>query len=236
MTRIAALAALLCALPAPAHDLITAQIAEDRLRSAGKWRALITSPALSAQRAEAHYRLGVMLEELRELLNLDVATHGKVQGLPSNYLIAELDRLGVPLAYAEPKRRFLLNRRHFEEALRLAPRAAFAADAALRLLQGAFYDSFAHDPLDWDLDNRALLAEIALAEDLLARFPAHPAREEIEFIAAILYTRAARSLSDSELAARYTTKARQATGGFAARYPDSLRASAMPVLREALPR
>jgi len=232
MRRMAALAALLCALPAPAHDLITAELAERQLRNAQTWRALSASPAPPQQRAEAHYRIGVMLEELRELLNLDVATHGKVQGLPSNYLIAELERLGVPLAYAEPKRRFLSNRRHFEQALSLAPHAAFAADAGLRLLQGGFYDSFASDPLDWDLDRRALLAEIALAEDLLARFPAHPAREEIEFIAAILYTRAARSSSDRG----YTKKAREATAGFAARYPDSLRASAMPVLREALPR
>lgn len=232
MLRIAALAALLCALPAPAHDLITAELAERQLRNAQQWRSLIASPAPPLQRAEAHYRIGVMLQELRELLNLDVATHGKVQGLPSNYLIAELERLGAPLAYDEPQRRFLSNRRHFEEALRLAPRAAFAADAGLRLLQGGFYDSFASDPLDWDLDSRALLAEIALAEELLARFPAHPAREEIEFIAAILYTRAARSSSDPG----YIEKAREATAVFAARYPDSLRASAMPVLREALPR
>ncbi|MGH8741136.1 MAG: hypothetical protein ACREUN_09510 [Burkholderiales bacterium] len=236
MTRVAALAALLCALPAPAHDLITVEGAEVRLRDAAKWRAVVTSPAPPGQRAEAHYRIGVMLEELRGLLNADVATHGKVQGLPSSYLIAELERLGVPLAYAGPKRRFLSNRGHFEEALRLAPKAGFAADAALRLLQGAFYDSFEHDPLDWNLDRRALLAEIALAEGLLARFPAHAGREEIEFIAAILYTRAARSPGDRELAARYTTKAREATASFAARYPDSLRAAAMPVLQEALPR
>ena len=35
-----------------------------------------------------------MLDEIRELLNRDVATHGKVQGLASNYLVAELAQLG----------------------------------------------------------------------------------------------------------------------------------------------
>lgn len=232
MTRLALLFALLCALPALAHDLITAESAEARLRNAVKWRALATSAAPSLQRAEAHYNMGLMLEEVRELLNLDIAAHGKVQGLPSNYLIAELERVGLPLAYGETKRRFLSNRRHFEQALQLAPRAAFAADASLRLVQGAFYDSFDQDPLEWNLDRRALLAEIELAEGWLASFPADPAREEIEFIAAILYTRAARHLNDGG----YITKARDATASFAARYPDSLRTSAMAVLREALPR
>lgn len=232
MRRIVLLSALLLPLPALPHDLITAKTAEERLQNAAKWRALLTSPIPPAQRAEAHYSIGVMLEEVRELLNLDIAAHGKVQGLPSNYLVAELARLGVPLAYAESNRRFVSNRSHFEQALKLAPKATFAADAGLRLLQGAFYDSFDQDPLEWNLDRRALLAEIELAEGWLARFPDHPAREDIEFIAAILYTRAARSLNDRG----YTTKARAATAAFAARYPDSLRASAMAVLREALPR
>jgi hypothetical protein len=232
MTRIALLIALLYALPVLAHDLITGESAEERMHNAVKWRALVTSAAPPVQRAEAHYNIGVMLEEVREFLNLDIAAHGKVQGLPSHYLIAELERLGVPLAYEESKRRFVSNRGHFERALKLAPRAAFAPDASLRILQGAFYDSFEQDPLEWKADRGALLGEIELAEGLLALFPAHRAREEIEFIAAILYTRAARSLNDRG----YTTKARDATASFAARYPDSLRTSAMAVLREALPR
>lgn len=205
-----------------AHDLITAESAARYLQEADKWRS-------AAQHAEAHYRLGMMLDEIRTLLNQDLAAHGKVQGLPSNYLIEELARRGTPLPRG--KRGFVFDPAHFEKALRLAPHGTFAADAGFRLLQGSFYDSFEQDPLDWRGEGRPLPAQIALAEELLARHAGHPAREEIEFIAAILYTRAARQPQFSSL---YTDKARQALEGFAARYPASLRAAAVPVLREAI--
>ena len=226
----AALAAIACALPLRAHDLLTADAVERYLRDAEKWRLSATAAALPAQRAEALYRIGVMLDDVRDLLNADLAAHGKVQGLPSSYLIAELSRLGMPLARAGAEGRFLANRHYFEQALKLAPGEALAAYAGLRLLQAGFYESFEQDPLDWHGDRRELAAQIALAEGLLRSAPAHAQREEIEFIAAILYTRAARTRD----AGPYAAKAREATAAFAARYPDSLRAAAMPLLREAL--
>jgi hypothetical protein len=226
----AALAAIACALPLRAHDLLTAEAVERYLRDAEKWRSSATAAAPPAQRAEALYRIGVMLDEVRDLLNADLAAHGKVQGLPSSYLIAELSRLGMPLARAAAGGRFLANRHYFEAALKLAPGAALAADAGLRLLQAGFYESFEQDPLDWRGDRHELAAQIALAEGLLQSAPAHVQREEIDFIAAILYTRAARMRDTGP----YAAKAREATAAFAARYPDSLRAAAMPMLREAL--
>lgn len=220
--RLIAIVALASVSAVHAHDLITAESAVRYLQEADQWRA-------AAQNAEAHYRLGMMLDEIRTLLNQDLAAHGKVQGLPSNYLIEELARRGAPLP--RDKRGFMFDPAHFEKALKLAPHAAFVADAAFRLLQGSFYDSFEQDPLDWRTEGRPLPAQIALAEELLSRHAGHPAREEIEFIAAILYTRAARQ---PQLSSLYTDKARQALDEFAARYPASLRAAAMPVLREAI--
>jgi hypothetical protein len=205
-----------------AHDLITAESAARYLQEADTWGS-------AGQHADAHYRLGMMRDEIRVLLNQDLAAHGKVQGLPSNYLIEELARRGTPLP--KGKRGFVFDPVHFEKALKLAPHGAFAADAGFRLLQGSFYDSFEQDPLDWRSEGRPLPSQIALAEELLARHAGHPAREEIEFIAAILYTRAARQ---PELSSGYADKARRALDGFAARYPASLRAAAVPVLREAV--
>jgi hypothetical protein len=213
----AAIAALACAAPLQAHDLITAEAATRYLQDADKWRA-------APQHAEAQYRLGVLLDEIRVLLNQDIATHGKVQGLPSNYVVEELARRGTPLRYSQVKRQYLFIETYFAEAARLDPAHA---DARFRLLQGGFQDSFDHDPLVWHGDG--LAAHIALAEELLARHPAHERREETEFIAAILYTRAARGGT-----AAYAAKARQAIAAFESRYPGSLRAVAMPVLREAI--
>jgi hypothetical protein len=224
------LAALVWAAALHAHDLITADSASRYLADAGKWRAAAMT-GKAAQRAEAHYRLGLILEEIRELLNQDVAAHGKVQGLASSYLVEELARQGMALAAG--RRGFDFVGAHFEQALKLAPRAAFAGDAGFRLLQQAFYASFEQDPLDWHAAGAPPLPDqIALAEELLARHASHPAREEIDFIAAILYTRAAR---DPRLAALYSARARKAVVEFATRYPGSLRAAAMPVLRAALP-
>lgn len=217
MRAAAAFAALLAAAPLQAHDLITAAAAERYLQDADQWLA-------APRRAEARYRLGAMLEEIRLLLNQDIAVHGKVQGLPSNYLVEELARRGAPLRYSDAKRQFLFIDTYFADAARLDPGHA---DARFRLLQGGFQDSYEHDPLVWHGDN--LPAQIALAEELLARHPAHERREETEFIAAILYTRAARSGT-----AGYAAKARQAIAAFESRYPGSLRAAAMPVLRAAL--
>jgi len=215
--RAAALAALLAAAPLQAHDMITAEAATRYLSDADRWLG-------APRQAEAQYRLGAMLDEIRLLLNQDIATHGKVQGLPSHYVVEELARRGAPLRYSEVRRRYLFIDTYFAEAARLDRNHA---DARFRLLQGGFQDSFEQDPLVWHGD--ALAQHIALAEELLARHPAHAQREETEFIAAILYTRAARAGSSA-----YAAKARQAIAGFEARYPGSLRSAAMPVLREAL--
>jgi hypothetical protein len=217
MRLAAALGALIAAAPLAAHDLITAEAATRCLQDADRWLA-------APRQADARYRLGAMLEEIRVLLNQDIAAHGKVQGLPSNYLVEELARRGAPLHYSQVRRRYIFIDTWFAEALRLDPRHA---DAGFRLLQGRFQESYDEDPLVWHGDG--LASEIALAEDLLAREPTHERREEIEFIAAILYTRAARAGS-----AAYAAKARQAIAEFEQRYPGSLRTAAMPVLREAI--
>ncbi|MGH8707144.1 MAG: hypothetical protein ACREVD_03685, partial [Burkholderiales bacterium] len=222
-----ALAVLVLALPAQAHEPMTAAAAESYLQQEERWRAATRPPSPSARRAEAHYRLGVLRDEMRDQLNAELAAHGRVQALAVRFLLQALQDRGVPMLEDPAARRYAPEDEHYAQALALVPGAPFAADAGLRLLQARFYGSFDQDPLDWKLDAQALRAQIALAEDLLARFPEHAAREEIEFIAAILYTRAARL---PEGAKRYAHLARAAAEAFAQRYPGSLRAAAMPVL------
>lgn len=237
MRRGAAIAAaLLAAAAASAHDLITAESAERYLRQLGKWQALAAASAPATERAEAHYRIGLLLDEIRELLNRDLAAHGAVQGLPSNYLVAELRRQGAAPAWAARWGRFGANTHYFERALELAPRGPRAADAGLRLLQGRFYDSFASDPLAADESWPRLAAQIALAQDLMARDLPGDAREELEFIDAILHARASQSAPDTASRLSHGRKARRASAAFEARHPDSLRSAVMPMLREALDR
>ncbi|MSQ49047.1 MAG: hypothetical protein EXR30_01520 [Betaproteobacteria bacterium] len=231
---IAVVVALLTAAAAHAHDLITTESAEHYLRQTNKWQALATSSALAGERAEAQYRIGGMLDEIRELLNRDLATHGKVQGLPSNYLLAELQRQGAPLVWSEQQRRYRVNTHYFEQALVLAPRGPHAADAGLRLLQGRFYGSFETDPLAADEPWPQLVRQLALAEDLLARQLQGEAREEVEFIGAILHTRASLRAPDAASRRSHGRKARAMIAVFEARHPDSLRSAVMPILSAVL--
>jgi hypothetical protein len=227
----AGLLALACVC-APAHDLITAQSAERYLAESARLQALLAAgPAL--QRATASYALGVMLDEIRELLNRDLAAHGEVQGLPSNYLIAELRKRGTPLTYSASQRRYLANTVYFSRSLRLAARSDVAADAGFRLLQGTFYDSFGSDPLRSVETRETLMEQIALGESLASQPLTEEQREESQFILAVRYVRAALT-AEGAGARTYREKARTALTVFESDYPESLRAAAIPVLREAL--
>lgn len=104
-------------------------------------------------------------------------------------------------------------------------------------LTGAFYDSFDADPLQPRAQPWSELQEqMALGERLVRRFPADPQTEEARFVLAVLYARAARGAPERNTAVQYADRARAAIGEFQGCYPDSLRAAALPVPLEALPR
>jgi hypothetical protein len=147
-------------------------------------------------------------------------------------LVAELAKLGTPLAWSGQKQRYLANTGYFSESLKLSPRGKFAPDAAFRLLQGGFYDSFDSDPLQASETPAEAVQRIRLAEGLLQNILSDEQREEIEFIAAVQRVRIARRTRDPAAEDR----ARLALDDFEARYPDSLRSAAVPVFREALDR
>ena len=225
-----------CALTAPvrAHDLITAEAAERYLAQAQQDLATIQSREPAERRAEANVALGRMLDEIGELLNRDIASHGKVQGLPSHYLIAQLQGKGAPLAFA--RGRYLAHVAYYREALKLAPDAPSASEATLRWMRGTFYDSFDEDPLEVRRQSPEQLREqIALGERFVQRYPSHPDIEEAQFIVLVQYVRGARAAADSTSRDAFSSKAREAAQAFAARYPDSMRRAAVPVLMEQLP-
>ncbi|HEV8646099.1 MAG TPA: hypothetical protein VGR01_11080 [Burkholderiales bacterium] len=219
-----------------AHDLITAESAQTYLATVAASKKTIASKEPAAKRARAHLDLGKTLDEIRELLNRDLVAHGRVQGLPSNFLMSELRARGVELAFTPETNRFLANVRHYREALKLESSGPVAADAAFRLLQGTFYDSFTSDPLQPGPQTRAQLAEqIALGEKLLKMVPRHGEREETSFILAIHYVQAARSGGDAQERAAFASKARALAGEFLRNYPESMRAATLSRLLERLP-
>ena len=221
---------------ATAHDLITAESAQTYLAVVAASQRTIASKEPAAKRAQAHLDLGRTLDEIRELLNRDLAAHGRVQGLPSNFLMSELKARGAELAFAPETNRFLANVQHYREALKLEPSGPVAADAAFRLFQGTFYDSFTSDPLQPAAQTRAQLAEqIRLGEGLLKIHQRQGEREETSFILAIHYVQAARAGRDGQEQAAFARKARALAGEFHRNYPESMRAVTLSRMLESLP-
>ena len=224
------------ALDGAAHDLISAESAQAWLAVVAESQKAIASQAPAARRARAHLELGKTLDEIRELLNLDLAAHGRVQGLPSSFLMSELKARGAELAFSPQANRFLANLQYYRAALKLEPSGPVAAEASFRLLQGYFYDSFTSDPLQPNAQTRAQLAEqIRLGEGLQKMHPQHGELEEATFILAIHYLQAARSGGDAQERAAFANKARAHAGDFVRRYPDSLRATTLSHLLDSLP-
>jgi hypothetical protein len=232
--RLLLILAALAAPAAQAHDLITAEAAERYLAQAQRDVSLIQSREPAARRAQANVALGRMLDEIGELLNRDIAMHGNVQGLPSNYLVGELRSKGAPLEYA--RGRYLAHVAYYREALALAPDGPQAAEAALRWMRGAFYDSFDEDPLAprWQTADQ-LREQIALGERFVQRYPGHPESEEARFILLVNTIRAANGATDAVARAALSAKARERAEDFLTRYPDSMRSAAVPVVIERLP-
>jgi hypothetical protein len=56
----------------------------------------------------------------------------------------------------------------------------------------------------------------------------------VRFIAAIVYTRVAKSAPDAKMATEFRNKAIMSTEAFERDYPDSMRSAAMPVVRNTL--
>jgi hypothetical protein len=223
----------LLALPAVAHDLITADSAQAYLASADAHRQVIASNAPAARRAQANTELGKMLDEISALLNRDLEAHGRVQGLPSSFLMSELTVRGTPLAFSTPRNRFSANLQYYREALRLAPSGASTADAMFGLVKGHFYDSFTVDPLQPAGQSAdELRAQISLAEDFLARYPQHEGREEASFILAIHLMQAARAAEKGGEREAFARRAQAAAEAFGRDYPESMRAAALPRLLE----
>lgn len=221
---------------AMAHDLITAESAQAYLAAVAELQKSIASQEPAAKRARAHLDLGKTLDEIRELLNRDLSAHGRVQGLPSNFLMSELEARGAGLAFAPETNRFLANAQHYREALKLEPSGPVAADAAFRLLQASFYDSITSDPLQPGAQTRTQLAEqIRLGERLLEMHPHHGGREETSFILSIHYIQAARAGTDAKEKAAFASKARALAREFFRNYPQSMRAATLAHLLDGLP-
>ncbi len=221
--------------PALAHDLVTADAAQDYLARQAILGKTIADTGGAPERAQALVEMSRMLDGIRDLFNRDIEAHGMVLGLPSNFLLNELRTRGTGLEWSPSLGRFLANLRYYREALALDPGPTVAAEASFRLLQGGFYDSFTDDPLLPAGRAQDPLAErIRLGESFLAWYPQHAGREEATFILAVCYMQAALE-AGREKGGDYARKAHALAAGYGRGHPHSLRTTTLNALLERIP-
>jgi hypothetical protein len=228
--RVGAMCLSLALLPvlAHAHDAITSTTREFYLSKLGELDRTANSGAAAPVRAEAWFQIGGLLDEIRELLNGDIASHGRTQGLETALLLARLDASPHRLNVSLQTKMYLAPLQPLRDALALDPQAAFANAARFKLLKGQFYDSFGDDPLKPWQTREQLLERIALGEGLLRVRERGVDAEEVSFILAMHYlqARAAAALPAARVRERFTELLRD----FRRSYPQSLKLATLEAL------
>lgn len=192
------LATLLCS-SALAHDSINSEARKAYLARLQEMHAALTPSAPASVRAKNLYQIATTLDEIRELFNQDIISHGIVKGLETSLLLNELTRTGDKLEASPKTGLYLSHLQNYREAIKLDPRAPYVDHARYMLLKSHFYDSFSDNPLTPFSQSKEELAEmIGLGEALLKSKHASVSGEEVRFILGIHYLQAMKQQSMSK--------------------------------------
>jgi hypothetical protein len=212
----------LMASTAQAHDSINADARKNYIAKMQEFQAGSVATAPTALRAKSAYQTGVMLDEIRDLFNQDIISHGIVKGLETSLLLNELVRIGNKLETSPKTGLYQSQLQYYRDAIRLDPRAPYVDHARFMLLKSHFYDSFSDNPLTPFAQSKETLAEmIALGERLLKS--KHPLvnGEELRFVLGIHYLQAIKQQQlDKELGLK---KVRNLIQELRKDYPSSLK-------------
>jgi hypothetical protein len=174
---------------AQAHDSINAEARKNYITKIQELQAAAASGSAAPVRAKSLYQLGVTLDEIRDLFNQDMISHGIVKGLETSLLLNELTRIGSKLEASPKTGLYLSQLQHYRESIRLDPRAPYIDHARYMLLKSHFYDSFSDNPLVPFSQTKETLAEM-IAEGLLKSKHPQISGEELRFILGIHYLQA----------------------------------------------
>ena len=137
----------ICSLSSWAHDSITTETRQRFILTLQQTQQMLVSSTSAVEKGKAHFMMATTLDEIRDLFNEDIQSHGAVNGLESNVLLAELARGGFMLYKSKQIGLYLSPLEHYRSALSLHPKAGYATLAAYRLFKNQFYDSFTDNPL-----------------------------------------------------------------------------------------
>jgi len=182
---------LLCSSITAAHESITTEARKTYLTRLQEAQQSQTANASTSAQAKALYQLGVTLDEIRDLFNQDIISHGAVKGLESTLLLNELGRAGLKLDKSNKIGLYLSHLHYYRDAIKLDGNATFADHARYLLVKNHFYDSFTDNPLTpISQTPTELLDLINMAGGLLKAKDVNINAEELRFILAIHYLQA----------------------------------------------
>ncbi len=237
LRRSAAAAALLVGALAvgttQAHDAIGADARQAYLQKLDRLQRTAQSGAGATARAAAWVEAGRTLDEIRTLLNEDIASHGRTQGLETSILIGQLNATPWRLQPSPQTRLYLANQRPYRDALALDARGAHVPLARFMLLKNHFYDSFTEHPLKPVGQDKATLLEMIDHGEWL-RNPRNATAdpvidsEEVHFILALHYLQARDS--GALPAASCVSRFGELLATFRKRWPSSLKLATLEAL------
>ena len=222
-----ALMALMSA-PALSHDAISSESRKAYVAKLDELQRGAASGSASA-RAMALIETGKLLDEIRSLLNEDITSHGKIQGLETTMLVNQLNATPNKLQQSPQTRLILADLRPWRAALALEPKGVHAALARYRVLKNHFYDSFVDNPLKPVQQSKETLLEmIGFGEGLLTAKHAEIDSEEVHFILAIHYLQAAESGAVPK--AKCQQRVQELMRRFRSSWPSSLKLATLDAL------
>ena len=173
------------------HESITQEARKNYLAKLLEAQQVQTGNTAPVIRAKALYQIGSTLDEIRDLFNQDIISHGAVKGLESTLLLSEVSRAGFKMEMSPKIGLYLSQLHYYRDAIKLDARADFADHARYLLLKNHFYDSFTDNPLAPFSQSREELNDLlAIGESLLKIKQGNINPEEVRFVLAIHYLQA----------------------------------------------
>jgi hypothetical protein len=181
----------MCCFQSLAHESITTEARKNYLAKLQESYQVQASNPPATVKAKALYQIGATLEEIRDLFNQDIISHGAVKGLESTLLLNELARAGFKMEMSPKIGLYLSQLHYYRDALKLDGKAPYADHARYLLLKNHFYDSFTDNPLaPFSQSKEELIELIDTGERLLKVKENNINAEEVKFILAIHYLQA----------------------------------------------
>jgi hypothetical protein len=222
---------------AAAHEIIDVDRANELVASVDVAAGGVAKASGQDAQGETLFFLGTILIDATDLLNRDLAAHSGQLTINGELLLKALSKRNLAPQFAEALHRYLIPRHPLQEAIRLAPSAAYVPRARFGLLKASFSESFAFDPFKPQrVDISALESESSEAERLTGLLNDPEEKEEAAFIQAIDLARAVKLAAPGETQPTIEARARAALKAFAEAYPDSMRAASATVILQGLER